>query len=263
MTRPARLLAVGVVATLAGLTPPAPAPSPPTFTHLRVEVLATYPHDTGAFTQGLELRDGLVYESTGRFGRSDVRVTEVETGRVRQRVRLPDETFGEGLTVAGETVWQLTWREGVAFQRDRVTLAEQARVSYDGEGWGLCFDDRGGWLVMSDGSDRLTIRDPASFAVVGTLPVHLDGQPLGMLNELECRDGKVWANVWPTDDIVRIDLATGRVDAGVNASGLLPPAQRAGTDVLNGIAAVPGTDTFLITGKLWPTVFLVRFVPVE
>jgi glutaminyl-peptide cyclotransferase len=261
MTPPGRLLAVGVVAALAGLVPPVPDTVHPALTHLRVEVLATYPHDPAAFTQGLELHDGLLYESTGRYGLSDVRVTEVETGRVRHRVRLPDETFGEGLTVAGDTVWQLTWREGFAFQRDRATLAERARVGYEGEGWGLCFDEPAGRLVMSDGSDRLTFRDPGSFAVLGTVEVRLRDQPLTMLNELECQDGKVWANVWLTDDIVRIDPGTGRVEAVVDASGLLPAAQRAGADVLNGIAAVPGTGTFLITGKLWPTVFHVRFTP--
>jgi glutaminyl-peptide cyclotransferase len=251
---------------LAGCVPAASTPATdqatdPEVTQLRIEVLATYPHDPGAFTQGLELRDGLLYESTGRYGHSDLRVTQAETGAVRHQVRLPDQAFGEGLTVAGDRIWQLTWREGFAFQRDRDTLAELARVPYQGEGWGLCLDDRAGRLVMSDGSAQLTFRDPDTFAPIGTVAVTLRGRPLEMLNELECLDGKVWANVWLTDHIVRIDPDTGRVEAVVDAAGLLPEADRAGADVLNGIAAVPGTDTFLVTGKLWPTLFLVRFVP--
>jgi glutaminyl-peptide cyclotransferase len=261
--RPGRFVGAALAAVLAAVLPPVPLPASPDsdVSQLRLEVLATYPHDPDAFTQGLELHDGLLYESTGRYGRSDVRITEVKTGQVRLRVGLPEDTFGEGLTVVGDTVWQLTWREGVAFVRDRDTLAERDRIRYDGEGWGLCYDHGGGRLVMSDGSDRLTFRDPRSFEVLGAVEVRLHDQPLRMLNELECLDGAVWANVWLTADIVRIDLSTGAVTAVVDASGLLPPEQAADADVLNGIAAVPGTDTFLITGKLWPTVFLVRFEP--
>lgn len=257
--------AVGVllVASLAGAVPPAPVPQADTDTvvPLRVEVLATHPHDPDAFTQGLELHDGLLYESTGRYGRSDVRVTEVDTGQVQQRVALPGSAFGEGLTIVDDRIWQLTWREGYAFLRDRTTLAEVDRVRYDGEGWGLCYDERADRLVMSDGTARLSFRDPKTFALLSTITVREHGRPLEMLNELECVDGRVWANVWLTDRIVRIDPERGLVEAAVDATGLLPEAERAEADVLNGIAAVPGTDTFLITGKLWPTVFLVRFVP--
>ncbi len=159
------------------------------------------------------------------------------------------------------SVWQLTWREGYALRRDRDTLAELDRVGYDGEGWGVCYDAQADRLVMSDGTAELSFRDPETFALLGTVTVREDGRPVDMLNELECVDGTVWANVWLTDRIVRIDPAHGVVEAVVDASGLLPPDQRAEADVLNGIAAVPGTDTFLITGKLWPTIFLVRFVP--
>lgn len=178
---------------------------------------------------------------------------------MRREVRLPGDLFGEGITVTGDRIWQLTWQEGVALERDRETLAELRRVEYSGEGWGLCFD--GTRLVMSDGSDRLTFRDPATFAPTGSVEVRAEGSPVEELNELECVDGQVWANVWRSDQIVRIDPASGQVTAVVDASGLLSPQQRAGTDVLNGIAAVPGTDEFLLTGKLWPAVFRVRFVP--
>lgn len=228
---------------------------------LRVEVLDRYPHDTEAFTQGLELHDGLLYESTGRFGESDVRTSTPETGEVQRLVELPEDHFGEGLTVAGDTLWQLTWLEGVAYQRDVETLEETAQADYPGAGWGLCYDEGSDILVMSDGSAELTFRDPGTFDPLFTTAVTLDGEPLTMINELECVDGAVWANVWLTDDIVRIDPVSGEVTAVVDAAGLLTDEEQAPVDVLNGIAAVPDSDAFLITGKLWPWVFLVEFAP--
>lgn len=227
---------------------------------LHVEVLDTRPHDPTAFTQGFEISDGELIEGTGLEGRSYISARDLDTGVERVRVPLPDDMFGEGLTVAGDdTVWQLTWQDGVAFARDRTTLAERARVAYDGEGWGLCAQpDR---LVMSDGTDTLTFRDPATFAETGSVAVTLDGRPVERLNELECTDdGTVYANVWQTSEIVQIDPTTGAVVAVVDASGLLTPEQARGADVLNGIAAIPGTDRFLITGKLYPVAFDVRFV---
>ncbi|HLV58349.1 MAG TPA: glutaminyl-peptide cyclotransferase [Natronosporangium sp.] len=256
-----RWLAAAAVTVLAAAVPATVDAGP--VQRLRVEVLATYPHDPTAFTQGLEWHDGRLYESTGRYGFSDLRVSEIETGRVRQRVPLPEEVFGEGMTVVGDRIWQLTWREQVAFQRDRGTLAETGRATYEGEGWGLCYDERSGRLVMSDGTPRLTFRDPQTFAPLASVTVRLGADPVEMINELECVDGDVWANLWQTDRIVRIDPVTGQVEAVVDASGLLSADQRAQADVLNGIAAVPGTDTFLVTGKLWPTMFLVRFVPAD
>lgn len=236
----------------------APDPSSPV-PRLRVEVVGTAPHDPTAFTQGLEVSDGEVLEGTGLVGRSYISARDLGTGVERVRVPLPDGMFGEGITVAGDTVWQLTWQDHVAFARDRDTLAERSRVEYDGEGWGLCAQpDR---LVMSDGTDTLTFRDPETFDPVGTVAVTRGGAPVDMLNELECTDdGLVYANVWQTDEIVRIDPETGAVVAVIDASGLLTADQERGADVLNGIAAVPGTDRFLITGKLYPLVFDVRFV---
>lgn len=226
---------------------------------LRVEVLGTRPHDPAAFTQGFEISGSELIEGTGLEGRSSISARDLDTGVERVRVELPDDVFGEGVTVAGDTVWQLTWKDGIAFARDRDTLAERTRVHYDGEGWGLCAQpDR---LVMSDGTDTLTFRDPATFDELGSIPVTLDGRPLEWLNELECTaDGAVYANVWQSSDIVRIDPATGVVTAVIDASGLLTPEQTKGVDVLNGIAAVPGTDRFLLTGKLYPLTFDVRFV---
>lgn len=226
-------------------------------------MLDTRPHDRTSFTQGFELVDGVLYEGTGMVGASAMLATDPRTGEARARVDLPVPFFGEGITVAGDRIWQLTWENGVAFERDRATLAERRQVRYEGEGWGICHD--GERLLMSDGSDRLTVRDPASFDVLGEVRVTRDGEPVDNLNELECVDGAVWANVWQTDEIVRIDPASGTVTAVVDASGLLAghakPDDLGTADVLNGIAAVPGTDEFLITGKYWPLTFHVRFVP--
>lgn len=228
---------------------------------LKPQVVQVLPHDATAFTQGLELVDGVLYEGTGLVGRSSVRAADPWTGAVRTAVDLPDPLFGEGITVVDDNLWQLTWQDGVAVQRDRTTLAEERRVSYDGEGWGLCHDRAGRRLVMSDGSDRLVFRDPDTFDVTGEVRVSAAGEPVERLNELECTADGVYANVWQTDTVVRIDPSSGRVTARIDLAGLLTPDERAHTDVLNGIAAVPGTDEFLVTGKLWPKLFRVSFVP--
>ncbi|MBF6087275.1 glutaminyl-peptide cyclotransferase [Nocardia cyriacigeorgica] len=226
--------------------------------HLVVEVLGTAPHDPRAFTQGLQITDGVLYESTGMPGESGVRAVDRATGAELAAAELPAPLFGEGIAVAGDTLWQLTWKDGIAFARDPATLAERRQVSYEGEGWGLCA--RAGRLVMSDGSATLAFRDPVTFARTGS--VDLNGRPSARLNELECAaDGSVYANNWPTDEILRIDPGTGEILATIDASGLLPPGERAGADVLNGITQIPGTDRFLLTGKYWPTMFEVRFVP--
>jgi glutamine cyclotransferase len=233
-----------------------PAPAATTAVTLRAEVLAKLPHDANAFTEGFELVDGVLYEGTGLEGASSLRATDPATGEVRQRTDLPGPLFGEGITVVGDRIWQLTWRDGIALQRDRATFAEVRRVTYSGEGWGLCHD--GSRLVMSDGSDTLTFRDPSSFTETGRVKVTRDGQPLEKINELECVGGSVWANVWQSDDVVRIDPVTGKV-TGVAGLGSLRPAENSAADVLNGIAAVPGTDEFLVTGKNWTTTYRVRF----
>ncbi|RSN19854.1 glutaminyl-peptide cyclotransferase [Amycolatopsis sp. WAC 04169] len=227
--------------------------APPAPEKLKVRVLSTLPHDPAAFTQGLEFSGETLYEGTGLVGKSSMRAGPAGAApTVRQE--LPG-LFGEGITVLGATAWQITWKDGVAIERDAKTLAELRRVTYTGEGWGLCHQD--GRLVMSDGSSKLTFRDPASFAPTGSVDVGRD-----QLNELECVGDSVYANVWQTDRILRIDAATGRVTGEIDASGLLDGAERGSADVLNGIAAVPGTDEFLITGKLWPRMFRVKFVPI-
>ncbi|MGH3910808.1 MAG: glutaminyl-peptide cyclotransferase, partial [Pseudonocardiaceae bacterium] len=177
---------------------------------LRVHVLATFPHDPTMYTQGLEIADGVLYEGSGRVGQSRLRAVELfgtSPGPVLGETALPAPLFGEGITNTGTRIWQLTWKDGLAVERDPGTLAERRRVPYQGEGWGLCHQpDR---LVMSDGSDRLTFRDPVTFAPTGQVAVRLDGEPARHLNELECADGVVWANVYLTDRILRIDPRTG------------------------------------------------------
>lgn len=225
---------------------------------LRVEVVKTYPHDRGAFTQGLLLHQGTLYESTGQVGQSSLRQVEVATGRVIRKVDVPRPYFAEGLALVGNRLIQLTWQHGRAFVYDRRTFQKQDELTYQGEGWGLCHDSAN--LVMSDGSANLTYRKPSDLTVIKTVRVTMDGRPLSQLNELECVGGAVYANVWQTDTIVRIDPASGRVTERIMAANLLSPIERQGVDVLNGITYDPADKTFLITGKYWPKLFRVRFV---
>jgi glutaminyl-peptide cyclotransferase len=261
----AALLGFGGDRTL-GTQPEAPAQAPQQARQqapeqLRVEVVETTPHDTDAFTQGLEISDGVLYEGTGLTGRSAVSSTDMASGEQRARVDLPDDYFGEGITLTDDALWQITWQDGVAFERDPATLEERRTVAYEGEGWGLCYQETRDRLVMSDGSGVLTFRDPQTFEATGSVEVTSGGESVTNLNELECVDGQVYANVWLTDRIVRIDPATGAVTAEIDASGLLTTEEAQQADVLNGIAKTPECDEFLITGKLWPHLFRVRFVP--
>jgi glutamine cyclotransferase len=233
--------------------------TPAALESLRMHVVATYPHDPEAFTQGLLWYQGQLYESTGLYGRSSLRRVEVETGRVLRQVDVAPQRFAEGLALVGERLVQLTWRENVAMVYRRDDFDPIGELSYDGEGWGLCYD--GQYLVRSDGSATLFRHDPDTFEVVDTVAVLRGGEPVVHLNELECVGADVYANVWLTDEIVRIDRATGAVLASIDASGLLTPEEKLRSDVLNGIAYVPTTGRFLITGKLWPKLFEVEFVP--
>jgi len=220
-------------------------------------VLASLPHDTTSFTEGLQ-RDGTtLWEGTGLAGMSELRELDPDTGAVVRSAPLPGKLWGEGIAVTGDTIWQLTYQDGVALLWDKATLKVKKQVALTGEGWGLCFD--GNRLVQSDGSATLRFRNPATFAQTGALTVTLDGKPVPQLNELECVGGQVWANVWPTTQIVRINPASGRVTATVDGAGLLTPAQEQGTDVMNGITWLGGDD-YLLTGKYWPVMLRVRIV---
>ncbi len=227
---------------------------------LRVKVLEVLPHDPQAFTQGLEMAGDTLYEGTGLAGRSSVRAGP-PGGLPTARVDIPAPLFGEGITVVGRTLWQLTWRNGIAVERDARTLEEVRRVLYPAEGWGVCHQRSRNRLVTSDGSSRLTFRHPRTLAKTGDIGVTENGRPVTKLNELECVGNAVYANVLFTDRIVRIDPDTGAVRASIDATGLLPENERVAGSVLNGVAAVPGTDQFLITGKFWPRMFRVVFVP--
>lgn len=237
--------------------PGRPAASPPS--RLRVEVFKRYPHAPDAFTQGLLWHEGTLYESTGLEGRSSLRHVRLEDGFVLELLPLAPELFAEGLARVGDELIQLTWQNGRALVWDAKGFKALREHTYRGEGWGLCYD--GKRLVMSDGSDTLTFRDPRSFEALGSVKVQVAGRPLRELNELECVGQKVYANVWRTNEIVQIDAANGRVEGIIDADGLLQGAERQGVDVLNGIAYIPERDRFLITGKLWPYLFEVRFVP--
>jgi glutaminyl-peptide cyclotransferase len=221
------------------------------------EVLDVFPHDTGAFTQGFLLYEDQFYESTGLYGQSSLRRVDPATGTVLQQRNLSSSVFGEGLARVDDRLIQLTWRENIAYEWNLWTFDPQGSFNYSGEGWGLCFD--GERLVMSNGSSNLYFRDPDTFALLGQVQVTLDGSPQSNLNELECVGDLVYANVWLTDTILRIEADTGVVLTEIDASGLLTPEEEAEADVLNGIAFDPATEHFYLTGKLWPKVFEVAF----
>jgi glutaminyl-peptide cyclotransferase len=225
---------------------------------LRVQIVRSYPHDRAAFTQGLVLEGGRLFESTGLVGQSSLREVEVATGRVIRKIDVAPPIFAEGLALSGDSLVQLTWQNGKALVYDKRSFARTGEFSYRGEGWGLCAANRE--LVMSDGSSNLTVRRPNDFSVIRTVAVTMDGQRVDQLNELECVAGDVYANVWMRDLIVRIEMKTGRVKERIDAPNLLSPLERQGVDVLNGIAYDPADQTFLITGKLWPKLFRVKFV---
>jgi glutamine cyclotransferase len=223
-----------------------------------VRVLAEHPHDRRAFTQGLLWHDGVLYESLGGYGESALREVDLATGAVRRETRLPRGEFGEGLALVGERLIQLTWREGVARFWRRADFAPDGSARFEGEGWGLTFDGRE--LIQSDGSSLLTFRAADDLSPRRTLRVTRAGRPEAYLNELEWADGALYANVWQSDEIVRIDPADGRVTAVFDAGGLLPPEERAGADVLNGIAWNPVSRRFYLTGKRWPKLYEVELV---
>lgn len=226
---------------------------------LHARVIKRHPHQTDAFTQGLVWHDGVMYESTGGKGESSLREVELETGEVVRRLDSDPDLFAEGLALAGDLLYQLSWQNGRALVFRRADFEPVREHRYEGEGWGLCHDGKD--LVMSDGSDRLAFRDPDTFAVRRTVHVKLDGNPVMRLNELECVAGAVWANIWREETIVRIDPVDGHVTAVVDAGGLLTAEERRRADVLNGIAWMPERGHFLVTGKRWPWIFEVDFEP--
>ncbi|MBN1562256.1 MAG: glutaminyl-peptide cyclotransferase [Anaerolineae bacterium] len=232
---------------------------------LKPEIISVRDHDASAYTQGLLLYEGSIYESTGRNGESTLREVDPATGKVLRSIDVPEEYFAEGLALVGDSLIQLTWKAQVAFIYDRATFEQTGTFAYEGEGWGLCYD--GQYLYMSNGSPFLTVRDPETFDVIFSGLVTAQGSIVDNLNELECVGDYVYANVYQTNYIVRIDKTNGVVTAIIDAADLVPADERDASwttaDVLNGIVYLPDSDTFLITGKYWPKMYEVIFVPVE
>lgn len=260
MSRGLRFTALLWAALLAGCGGPC-APTPvgagPCGQGCRAVVVAVYPHDPAAFTQGLQLDGGVLYESTGIEGESTLRRVTLATGAVEQARPLDAREFGEGLAVAGDRIVQLTWKHGRAYVYDKATFDLIETWRYDTEGWGLAYD--GTRFIMSDGSATLTFRSAQDFSVLGRVEVRDANGLVRRLNELEVIDGLIYANVWQTDTIVIIDPADGRVRGRIGLTGLLSPADRTPqTDVLNGIAHDPATGHLLVTGKRWPKLFEIR-----
>lgn len=225
---------------------------------LETTVLHRYPHDPTSFTQGLLWWDGYLYESTGRYGRSALQKVELKSGKAVQKSPLSFRYFGEGLARVDDLLIQLTWMSQTAFVYDLSTFERVGELRYTGQGWGLTSD--GNRLIMSDGSEYFTFRDAHSFEEIRRVRVTLEGEPVSLLNELEFAVGSVYANIWQSSQIVRINPTTGVVTAVIDTSSLPYQPRNSAEDVLNGIAYVPERETFLLTGKLWPEVFEVRFV---
>lgn len=222
-------------------------------------VVASYPHDRDAFTQGLVYLDGHLYESTGINGKSSLREEDLATGSIVRFHDVPHEYFAEGLTDWGNTLVQLTWETHIGFVYDRATFHLLRTFHFDGEGWGLTHDAKS--LILSDGSANLKFIDPATFKLTRTIAVRDKGKPVTQLNELELIHGEIWANVWHTDRIARIAPATGKVLGWIELNGLLGESERTNSEaVLNGIAYDAAHDRIFVTGKLWPRIFEIKVV---
>jgi glutamine cyclotransferase len=222
-------------------------------------IVNQYPHDRTAFTQGLTFEDGILYEGTGIYGDSTLRKIELETGNILMSNELSSEVFGEGITLCGENLIQITWMNHLGFVYDKETFDLIREFSYPTEGWGVTYD--GVKLIMSDGSSTLYFIDPKTFEGLGRIEVHDDDKPVTRLNELEYVLGEIYANVWLTDRICRISPETGEVIGWIDLEGLLNPEEQNQAGVLNGIAYDVNHNRLFVTGKLWPTVFEIILVP--
>ncbi len=230
--------------------------STPTYTFT---ILNAYTHDRDAFTQGLAFENGTLYEGTGLYGKSSLRRVELKTGNVLQVYKLPDEYFGEGITIFRDTIIQLTWRSNTGFVYDKNSLEVLRNFTYETEGWGITHDEKR--LIMSDGTSTLYFLDTDTFRTIGHIQVYDNDKPVDNLNELEYIDGQIYANVWRTDSIAIIDPHSGRVTGWIDLSGILPPQiDDMAVDVLNGIAYDVTNGRLFVTGKLWPRLFEIELV---
>jgi glutamine cyclotransferase len=221
-----------------------------------------FPHDRNAWTQGLTYVDGSLYEGTGRLGESSLRRVELETGKVLQITALPDELYGEGIAAFGDRIFQLTWHARLGFVYDRQSFDLLETFRYPTEGWGLTHD--GEYLIMSDGTPTLRFLQPDTLAETRHLDVHDAGNPVTWLNELEYVEGEIYANVWQSDLIARIDPETGSVSGWIDLADLLSPEDRGETlGALNGIAYDAENRRLFVTGKLWPKLFQIELITQE
>ena len=226
----------------------------------RYRTVRSWPHDPGAFTQGLDFHDGKLYEGTGVEGQSTLREVSLETGEVVRKINLPNDVFGEGITVLGDRIYQVTWKSQKGYVYDRRSFLRIGEFTYEGEGWGLTND--GASLILSDGTARLRFLDPATFQVQRTVTVMDGAREVSKLNELEMVNGEIYANVWETHSLVRIDPATGKVVGWIDLDGLFTESDRRrylkpgqGVDVLNGIAYDEAANRLVVTGKWWPRLY--------
>lgn len=225
------------------------------------KVVRSYPHDTQAFTEGLLYRDGVLYESTGLNGKSSIRKVDLASGKVLQSKDIPPQYFGEGLTAWGDTLVGLTWQTQTGFVFDLKTFELKSQFAYPGEGWGLTHN--GKELIMSDGTATLRFLDPKTFLEVRRIKVTADGIAVDQLNELEVVEGEIYANIWHTNTIARIDPATGKITGWIDFGKLYPEAGKGqnGENVMNGIAYDAEKKRLFVTGKLWPKIYEVKVIP--
>jgi glutamine cyclotransferase len=226
------------------------------------KIVNTYVHDPNAFTQGLVWENGHLYEGTGLAGRSTLRKVELETGKVLRSIDLPIKYFGEGITIFKDKIVQLTYLSKVGFVYDKETFQKLREFNYPTEGWGITHNGKG--LIMSDGTPTLYFLDPQTFEKISSIDVYHNNKLLWGLNELEFVDGRIYANIWPTDRIAIIEPKTGQVTAIVDLKGLLTGRDRTQkVDVLNGIAYDPVNHRLFVTGKFWPKLFEIKLVPAK
>lgn len=242
------------VLAFALLADPVAAAPPPSIERCGYRIVQTYPHDATSFTQGLFWDAGHLYEATGQYGRSRIARLDLETGRALAQTQLPADQFGEGITRWRDQIIGVTWQGGVGHRWSINDLKSVGTFQYDGEGWGVTMV--GDSLVLSDGTSELRFLDPATMQEQTRITVRFGGRPLAMINELETIDGQVWANIWMTDFIVRIDPVMGHVVSFVDLTGLKADAGASGNDsVLNGIAWDAKTKRLFVTGKYWPKLY--------
>ena len=224
------------------------------------EIINVFPHDRKAYTQGLQYREGYMYEGTGQYGESSIRKIDMKNGNILSVLSIDNQHFGEGITIYNDKIYQITWRSRKGFIYDLKTFSLESTFSYNSEGWGIT--TAGNHLIMSDGTNKLYHMAPSGFSIIKEIEVYDHNGEVSQLNELEYVNGLVWANVWLTDRIVAIDPETGVVKAELDMTNLLPAADKAvindKDDVLNGIAWNPEKDTFYVTGKRWPKMFEIK-----